>query len=695
LNPSTSLVKLYQREMAHRTGIFLLALTLAAFPRPVFPQSADQGELFAQAYALYSAGDLTSAKALFQKTLESNFRLADYSLYYLAAIAFTETNMDQARQLVAQLKRRFPQSIWLPAVALLRAKADIADKDYVSAIDALRQLRSDKSAKREIVEEALCLHAQSLEAQGDPGRAYALYDELRNTSPNSRWTAAARKSQGRLRDKFPEVFPFQTLESLADEADRLTREQQSSEAEILYKKLLNNVSEPDLRLRYLTRLADVYLAIRNRNEAIPLLEQIAREFPDSAEAPKAIYQIGQILWNRHDNTKALEQFKILIEKYPTSAYVERARYASADIHEYFGRREEAIQLYSGIQKQIPKSQVRDDAAWRLAWLYYRAGELESALATFRELVAQTKDGPFVTAGLYWQGRVAERLSESETAKQLYRQIVNGAEESYYQALALRGLERLGSPVEDTKSTKLSAVIESDPPLAPELTFHLSRARNLTALSLHQLAVAELDEVNRRSKPNGRVRALLMREYFHSQAYGRSLILANQLPISQAERDLYRYPLAYWQLIQKKAQERGLDPYLVLALIRQESLFDTHARSPATALGLMQLIPPTAARVARQLGLPAPSNETLFKPEVNVGLGTQYLKDLLQRYSNNWFKALAAYNAGEAAVDRWEKEIATDDTEEFVERIPYIETRGYVKLVLRNHRIYKRLYESQK
>jgi soluble lytic murein transglycosylase len=681
--------------MANRTAILLLFLTLTAFPRPLFPQAGDQRELFAKAYTLYSSGNLAQAKELFQKTLEAKFSLTDYSLYYLAAIAFNETNTDQARQLVTNLRQRFPQSIWLPAAALLRAKADIAQKNYPSAVDTLRQLRSDKSAKREIVEEALYLHAQSLEAQGDPGRAYALYDELRNTSPNSRWTAAARKSQARLREKFPEIFPFQTLESLADEADRLTREQQSSEAEILYKKLLNNVSEPDLRLRYLTRLAALYLAIRNRNEAIPILEQITREFPDSAEAPKALYQIGQILWNRHDNMQALEQFKIVVEKYPTSAYVDRARYASADIHEYFGRREEAIQLYSNVQKQLPKSQVRDDAAWRLAWLYYRAGEFQSALATFRELVAHTKDGPFATAALYWQARTAERLGESETAKQLHRQIVNAGEESYYQALALRGLERLGSPVEDTKATKLSAVIESDPPLGPEVTFHLSRARELTALSLHQLAVAELDEINRRSKPNGRVRPLLMREYFHSQAYGRSLILANQLPISQAERDLYRYPLAYWELIQKKAQECGLDPYLVLALIRQESLFDTRARSPATALGLMQLIPPTASRVARQLGLPAPSQETLFQPEINVALGTQYLKDLMQRYSNNWFKAVAAYNAGEAAVDRWEREIATDDTEEFVERIPYIETRGYVKLVLRNHRIYKRLYESQK
>ena len=94
-------------------------------------------------------------------------------------------------------------------------------------------------------------------------------------------------------------------------------------------------------------------------------------------------------------------------------------------------------------------------------------------------------------------------------------------------------------------------------------------------------------------------------------------------------------------------------------------------------------------------MPAPSNEKLFDPEVNLTLGMQYLKDLLQRYSNSWFKAIAAYNAGEAAVDRWEKEIITDDIEEFVERIPYLETRGYVKLVMRNHRIYKRLYEQKK
>jgi TolA-binding protein len=379
--------------MANRARILLLVSLFAGFPQPLFPQTGDQGGTFAKAYALYSSGNLAQAKELFQKTLEAKFRLADYSLYYLATIALSEANLDQARQLVAQLRQRFPQSIWLSAAALLRAKTDIAEKNYAGAVDRLRQLRADKSLKREIAEEALYLQAQALEAQGDPSRAHSLYNELRNTSPNSPWTAPARKAQARLREKFPELFPFHTIDSLAEEADRLTRERQSNEAEVLYKKLLNNVSEPELRLRYLTKLAALHLAARSRNEAILVLEQIARDFPDSTEAPKALYQIGQILWNRHDNIQALEYFKLLVEKYPTSADVDRARYASADIHEYFGRKEEAVKLYTTVQKQFSKSEVRDDAAWRLAWLYYRSGELQSAAASFRELIAQSSARP--------------------------------------------------------------------------------------------------------------------------------------------------------------------------------------------------------------------------------------------------------------------------------------------------------------
>jgi soluble lytic murein transglycosylase len=501
----------------------------------------------------------------------------------------------------------------------------------------------------------------------------------------------ARREQNRLREKFPEQFGLNSTAAMADEADRLAREGRSQEAEALYRKVLAASAEGEQRLRILSKLAALFESTRARGEAIPIHEQIVREFPDTAQAPASLYRIGQTLWNRHENGPAFEQFRQLIDRYPNSAYMDRAQFASGDIHEYFGRKAEAIQLYNHVIRSYPKSGVRDDAAWRLAWLYYRAEEWSAALGAFRNLVAQSPRGSFAVAATYWQGRTLEKLGDADGARQLYRQLT-GSDESYYQALALRSLERLGITVDEPRLARANGGADIDAQVSAEANFHLSRARELSALGYYGQANIELDEVSRFANSKNRLQPLLLREYFTNQSYGRSLALAGQLSLSQGERNFYHYPLAYWELVQQKSRERELDPHLILGLIRQESLFNARARSPANALGLMQLIPPTAARVAKQLGLPAPNQEKLFDPEFNINLGTQYLRDLMQRYGNNWFKAVAAYNAGEAAVDRWEREIVTDDIEEFVERIPYIETRGYVKLVLRNHRIYRRLYE---
>jgi soluble lytic murein transglycosylase len=671
-----------------------LIFILAAIPFATRAH-ANPRENFTQAYALYSSGSFALAKEPFQLALDPDFPLADYSLYYLALISHKEGSFDLSREFLYQLRSRYPQSVWVYPADLQQAKINLAEKKYTQAVEVLRALRAEKNLSPEIADEAIFLQAQAQEAMAEFNQAHRLYLELRSLFPRSRWTAPARLAIRRLSEKYPDRFGLKTTQAITDEAERLVREREHGEAETLYKKVLSSNLESSFRLRVLTKLTDLYLSIRRRSEALPLLEQIAHEYPASPEAPKAVYQIGQVLWNRHDNAQALNYFKQVIERYPTSPFVERSRYAAADIHESFGRKQEAIALYTSVMKSFPNSQVYDDAASRLAWLYYRSGEWGQAYATFQNLASSARDNAFRTAGLYWQGRSAEKLGDGDTAVRIYRQIVDGSEESYYQALAVRGLLRAGIAVEDPKANAFPAASEADPPLSPEISYHLSRARELSTISLHRLAVIELNEVERLSKNHPRLRPLLMHEYFKNQAYNRSLAIANQLPSSSSDRNLFRFPIAYWEMIQQKAQERELDPYLILALIRQESLFDPRARSPATALGLMQLLPSTAARVAKQIGMPPPSNEQLFQPEINLTLGTQYLKDLLQRYSNDWFKAIAAYNAGESAVDRWEKELLTDDVEEFVERIPYLETRGYVKLVMRNHRIYKRLYDQQR
>ncbi|MPZ75491.1 MAG: transglycosylase SLT domain-containing protein [Deltaproteobacteria bacterium] len=693
MNPQRAFVTLWQMRNHGFITVVLLAILLAASPACILAQETDFRQSFAAAYSLFSSGAPSQAKDPFQRTLSSGYALADYALYYLAVIAFQESDWQASREFISRLREEYPRSIWYHRAELQRIKIEIAEKSYPEAVNALRSLRAEKNLKHDISEEALYLQAQTQEAQGDVFQAYSLFQELRTIAPRSRWSAAARREVVRLRDQHPDLFGLITVTAIADEADRLVREREHGAAEILYKKLLNQDLGPVLRLQHLTKLANLYLSIRKRSEAIPVLEEIIRDFSSSSEAADALYRIGNILWNRNDNSQALAYFMQLKENYPDSQYSASAQFAAADILESQGKNNEAIPLYSSLPKKFPNSQVGEDAMWRLAWLHYRSGNLLDANATFGSLAIKTKQERYKIAALYWQARTSEQLGIHDTAIRLYQQIFRQGQESYYQALAARALARAGISTPQTKAIKPAAVTDQDLLSYPEASFHLVRARELAELKLPALAVSELDEVNRIARQHPRLRWLLVEEYANNHAFSRSVAVANQLPGPASDRVFHRFPLAYWELIQQKSRERDIDPYLILALIRQESLFDTRARSPAVALGLMQLLPSTAGRMARQLGQAAPANEKLFNAELNLTLGIQYLSDLLRRYSNNRFKAIAAYNAGEAAVDRWEKEILTDDIEEFVEQIPYLETRQYVKLVMRNHGIYKSLYDQ--
>jgi soluble lytic murein transglycosylase len=157
---------------------------------------------------------------------------------------------------------------------------------------------------------------------------------------------------------------------------------------------------------------------------------------------------------------------------------------------------------------------------------------------------------------------------------------------------------------------------------------------------------------------------------------------------------YLYPLAYWSVVTATARTHQVDPLLVYALIRQESLFAAGAVSSANARGLMQLMPATARELAHATGVPAPSPGSLHRPATNVGFGVALLRRLLDRYDGSRAKALAAYNAGQEAVAKWERRYGSREPDEFVELISYRETRDYVKAVLRNYRAYRRLYAER-
>lgn len=674
--------------------VFFFSLLCFFYPFQLPSQESGLGTQFAKAYSLYSQGNFTQAEDIFRKTLDVKFPLEDYSLYFLGAIASSHGELENSRQYFYQLQQRFPQSVWIPHVDLQLAKLSLAENKNQQALAELRALRK-LSPKKGIAEEALFLAAQTHEALGELKQAYSRYQELRRTSPLSVMAAMARNELKRLRGKYPELFRLDRLDALAEEGESLVREREYSEAEKVYRQILDQVPKGPLRPYFLMGLANLYRAARKREEAIPIFSEIFKTYPDSPQAPAALYRLAETYWNRDENVKALDYFKQLGERYPKSSFSDVASLASARIYESLGEPDDALRLYQDFSIKFPGSPAREEAQWRLAWIHYLRADYEGAYAAFRRLAVDKGEGRYQTPALYWQGRAAQKTGRAEEAKQIFLQILNAQEESYYKGPAAKWLEKMGGVVAEGKAASGQASLETTPSLSRDHQFHLIRAQELAQLSLNRLAIAELDEIQNSGNDHLPLKIILMREYVRNGAYLRSVALASQISLPAEELNRYRYPLAYWETIQKRAAESGLDPYLVLALIRQESLFDPKALSPASAFGLMQLLPSTAVRVAAQLGLPPPQRERLFEPDLNLTLGTHYLKELLQRYSNDIVKAIAAYNAGENAVARWEKQISAEDEEEFIERIPYTETRLYVKLVLRNHRLYRQIYDKQK
>ncbi len=668
----------------------VLLLSLLA-PPPGKAEENDARSLFARAYSLFTNNQLTEAEGLFLKTLRDDDILSDYSLYFLGQIAFSQASFPAARRYLSQLKENFPYSAWLAQADLLLAKISLAEKDYAQSARSLQTL-VNLDGRNDIACEARYLLGQIQEFQGQALQAHETYQQLRRAFPLCTWADAARKAVQQLRQQDPQLSPELSYEALWEEGELLLRQRQYREAETTFQKLLQRFPDEGVRPRSLMGLARVYDAARRREEQIPLLAVIVNKYPRSPEAPAALVRLATIYWNRNENLKGLAHFKRLIDRYPTSPSADTATIALARIYLSLGQYQEAIRVLRAFPRNFPASSQREEAQWRLAWIYYTQSDLKRAYATFKGLAETASPGGYKTGALYWQGRSAEKMGRQEEAKMIYVAIMQNDEESFYAGSAQRRLETVTGVIADARPAVASAF--QDRPVSASATFHLSRARALAELSLNSLALVELDEIkNELTDPGSRL--LLMREYARIGAYHRSVAIASQIPFDSDAVRTHRYPLAYWDLVQRKAKETGLDPYLVLALIRQESLFDTHAVSPAHAIGLMQLIPTTAARLAKQLGIPQPTPDKLFDPELNLTLGTFYLQELLRLYANDPVKALAAYNAGEKAAARWESVILTDDPDEFVERITYRETLQYVKLVLRAQRLYRTIYAGQK
>lgn len=364
-----------------------------------------------------------------------------------------------------------------------------------------------------------------------------------------------------------------------------------------------------------------------------------------------------------------------------------------------GKTEEALKIYGDVKKMY--SPLAEEALWNIAWTYYRRGDFNGALKTLKELKAHYSSSMYI----YWMARCLENMPEEEaagageTAETLYRQAAtrkdfygllsklrlrngSGARQDFLKTLTglTAGSEETAADSMPRQGNNLAAVKIPD-----NIARALERSNILLALGMKNDALLELFHVSD-SVSDPQLLLYLGRKLQEMGAYKKAITLISRITTDQEiheqfGRDIKQilYPLAYWPIVREMSDKYGIDPLIPLSVMREESRYDPEAASVAGALGLMQLMPETAHKIA---GSSVPLKGRLVMRDIttNITIGAYYLS-FLQKEFGSFPETIAAYNAGPDKTREWLKEGLYKAHDEFIEDIPYNETRHYVKRVM--------------
>ena len=436
---------------------------------------------------------------------------------------------------------------------------------------------------------------------------------------------------------------------------------------------------PNDRYTYASLLAS---AGRSRDAAA----QFAKVPPASKLAPRAAYERARALLRSGDAPRARTELEAVAARHAADeSAASSALYLLGDLAADDGRDDDARAFFRRAAAQYPASALAPSARFRAAILALVTGDPRTAALELDTLALHRPRSSETLAATYWSGRAWERVGDSTTATARWTQVLTRDPASYYAMLAARRLQRapwVPSAATDTARAD-SLMLEA-----------LQRAELLRDLGMEDEVELEYDWVADQAERSGEAALAAAQAFRRYGLASHAIRLGNKALASGVPRDkrLYQvlYPLAYERALTREAERHGLDRALIAALIRQESHFEPRATSRVGARGLMQIMPAVGRQLASAEDYHAWDAALLYQPDVSLELGTTHLAGLLSGYQHV-AHALAAYNAGSSRAKRWLQMAGTEDPEVFIERIPYPETRDYVRIILRDRELYRSLY----
>ncbi|MCU1257512.1 MAG: Lytic transglycosylase, catalytic [Bryobacterales bacterium] len=628
-------------------------------------------------------------------------KLGDYVAYYLGASkAQLNDYPGVVRELEAMRLFASPISPLAAKATLLEAQARLQIQDVSGAI---RVLRNDFDALPQ-PDGAMAL-AQAYEAQGEKAQAATLYQRVYFEYPATQTAAMAWTAIDRLSKAMGADYPPPGPKEMLERGSQWLAAKEYEKAKEEFQALSSRLTGPE-RDEASVRVGLAEFQMGNYHGARQHLAKLklARSEADA----ERMYYLAECARKLNDDAEMVATVQSLGKLYPKSVWRLKALVSTGNRFLYSHEADKYDPLYKAAYETFPDDSSTAYCHWKITWDAYlkRSPEAEPLL---REQVKRYPADSKAASALYFLARLAETSGDRRSARAYYDELAAMFPNYYYGVLAFQKLAQPGiaaaAPMPAVTQWLNTVAFPERPDLSNEAPTAATKARIERAQMLTDAGFPDwaLLELRFGADTDGQKHLLAIQIARNDDTTAHSLrhmkLLAPEylsLPFDHAPREFWQYlfPLPYREPLVKSAQAQNLDPYLVAGLIRQESEFNPAVISHANAYGLMQLIPSTGRMMAGRQGIGAFRTSMLLEPNTSLRLGSTYLRIQIDKWHGNLEQTLAAYNAGPGRVQEWMASATYREPAEFVESIPFNETREYVQAVLRNAFIYRRLYDSK-
>jgi len=643
--------------------------------------------------------------ALPDETVAKHTDLEDYVLFYRGRASLMSNRIADAINAFQALNTRYADSPLVAEAIKGEASARLKAGDPRSASALLANPTLQQDA------EVLFRRGEALENAGDYEKALEYYLRAYTDFADSEFASEARE---RILARSPSTLTGSKGYKISlSRADCLLRTKEYRAARTLLLSLAKAAAPDKVNgERRRLFLAEAEYRLGKASSALTYLKNITGSDPELHA--RALYLKGICYRRLNNKATFLGVRDEALRLHPESAFTEQLLYSVANYFETEGSVSQAQEAYRDVLKYFPRGNYAEPSLLRVAVFSFVQKDYKACLSEFYRFLVDYNESRSAESAIYWIAKCYEKLGDRAHALYLYERAQILLNNSYYGQRAREAAEEFQNQA--TAANKTYTGIDFDEIVHALNSFTASqvsitepsgqaaeaieRARQLMAANLPDLAISELRWGLKSSPDNKAISYVMACAYrIKGDRVGTISTLRRAFPdytnylqdnLPGEVWDLL-FPKLYGDIVSSYAAKNNLDPNLIFGLIRQESAFNEMALSSANARGLMQILPSTGRMISRKAGVASFNTKMLYRADANIPIGTYYLNSLLKSYNGKVELALAAYNAGNSRVDRWLKTFGTSDMSEFVECIPFSETRDYIKRVFTNKAHYALLY----